>query len=164
MAELTGKSEAHALIQVWGTPPNAPAVAGNIGASVGTHAVAFTGRAESDDDLEQEIWQKKEALDDPDSPFDWDLDITVGPKWRSVKQVAASVAVGRVWSDNADTDNMFEFNVKPRTPPWSVSATTTNRIVLHVRVTQAGERVMLLSFLYTVTATGELEDITEFIS
>jgi hypothetical protein len=102
-------------------------------------------------------------LEDADQQFTWELDITVGPKWRSVKQVAPLVVVEDVYTWNTDEDDEFESGVEFRSPKWSVPATEPKRIVLHVRVKQAGEHLRIHSLAYSVTATGDLRDPSAFI-
>ena len=158
MAEVTGSQESRAVLQVWGQPPSAPSETpmGN----AGLHAIAFTGRAVvSSGPAADEAKKLKDALKDSDDEFSWDLDMTVGPEWRQVKQVAPLVLVNKVWSNNTDEDDRFVFGVEPRTPPWSVPTTALIRIVLHVRVTQAGEHVSIDALHYSVTATGDLRNV-----
>ncbi|HJU72202.1 MAG TPA: hypothetical protein VJ717_00540 [Gemmatimonadaceae bacterium] len=158
MAEVTGTKESRAVLQVWGQPSTAPSdvALGN----AGLHAIAFTGRADLGfGSPADEVKKLKDALDDGDDEFSWDLDITVGPEWRKVKQVAPLVVVAKVWSNNTDEDDRFIFDVEPRTPAWSAPTTTPIRIVLHVRVTQAGEHFSIDALHYSVTATGELRNI-----
>ena len=67
-----------------------------------------------------EVADLQAALDDTDDPFSWDLDIIVGPEWRSVKTAAPLVAVTDVHSSNADSDDNFQFAVSFRSSKWSV--------------------------------------------
>jgi hypothetical protein len=158
--EVTGESESFVLLQVWGVPANAPDLPlGNLG----THALVFTGRADIVGLAGTSVKDMIDDLEDSDQPFTWDLDITVGPKWRSVKQVAPLVVVEDFYSWNIDEDDELEAAVEFRSPKWSVPVTEPLRIVLHVRVKQAGEHLRIHSLAYNVTATGELRDVSDFI-
>jgi len=155
MVKVDGLFESNALLQVWGVPANAPSSAQFN--KLGTHAVAFSGVV----DLQvkacvDEITKKRAILKDPDAPFTWDLDITVGPTWRKIAQAAPLVAVTDIFSSNADDDDNFEAGVQFRSPPWTASKTTPKKIVLHVTVRQAGEYLNLQRLNYTVTATGDM--------
>jgi hypothetical protein len=151
--QLNGTKESYALLQISANPPPIDAFAG-----LGTHALAFAGEVELSPTFDM-VKDLKEDLDDIDFPFSWDLDIIVGPKWRSVKQAAPLVAVTNVHSGNADADDHFEFACNFRNPKWSVQNLAGHeRIVLHVTITQAGEYLLLYRLQYTVTATGNLRD------
>ena len=110
------------------------------------------------------INQLKEALDDQDDPFTWDLDITVGPDWRSVKTVAPLVVVTDVFSDGTDADDKFEVGVKFRSPKWTVEGVSGHeKIVLHVSIIQAGEELDVRRLAYSVTATGDLRNAAALV-
>src|SRR4249920_2407968 len=134
--QLNGQNESYALLQISAAPPPIPAFAG-----LGTHALAFAGEVDLMGEWEA-INQLKEALDDQDDPFTWDLDITVGPDWRSVKTVAPLVVVTDVFSDGTDADDKFEVGVQFRSPKWTVEGVSGHeKIVLHVSIIQAGEEL-----------------------
>jgi hypothetical protein len=155
MVNINGLFESSALLQVWGVPPNAPPTANF--SKLGTHAIAFSGVVDLQEKVcTDEVSQKRANLNDVDDPFTWDLDITVGPDWRKIAQVAPLVVVTDIFSSNADGDDNFEAGVEFRAPPWTASTTTPKRIVLHVTVRQAGEFLNIHRLNYTVTATGDL--------
>src|SRR5512134_91987 len=146
MVTLEGVQEEHALLQVWGVPPNVPPQLQAPLQGLGAHAIVFTGTVDLlDQAAVDEVEEKKKDLDegensDIDDPFTWDLDIVVGPKWTRVRQVAPLVVVTDVFSSNTDEDNNFQVGVEFRFPRWSVKPTPGDRrIVLHVRIKQAGE-------------------------
>jgi len=158
--DLVGGSESYALLQVWGPPSGGPSQLqlGNLG----THAIAFTGRA-SLLNVTSQVSEMKNALDDSDDPVSYDVNIVVGPEWRDVKQVAPLVVVTDVYSNGTDSDDQFQITVEPRTPAWSVTDSSPKKIVLHVKVTQAGEKLFIYALSYSVTATGDLRHVETFI-
>ena len=103
------------------------------------------------------VKQLKENLDDADDVFTWDLDITVGPPWREVRTVAPLVVITDVYSNGTDSDDQFESGIRFRNPKWTVEGVSgQEKIVLHVSIEQAGEKLQILRLGYTVTATGDL--------
>ena len=112
--ELNGQNESYALLPISANPPPIKAFAG-----LGPHALTFAGEVGLLSTLD-EVADLQAALDDTDDPFSWDLDIIVGPEWRSVKTTAPLVAVTDVHSSNADSDDNFQFAVSFRSSKWSV--------------------------------------------
>ena len=166
MVEMEGASESHAMLQLWSPPPNAPSEL-KLG-KLGTHAVAFTGLVDLLATVcTDEVEKKKAELDEGenssiDDPFTWDLDVTVGPDWRNVVQVAPLVVVTDVFSSNTDEDDKFQAGIEFRFPKWTVTPNLPRRIVLHVTVKQAGEYLQIQRLSYSVTATGTLAHPEKF--
>ena len=160
MIHVEGFSESLALLQVWSPPPNAPSKL-ELG-KLGLNAIVFTGGVDLQDvQCLDEVKKKKQALDEGenstiDDPFTWELDVTVGPVWRKVVQVAPLVVVTDMYSSNSDEDDQFQAGVEFRFPKWSEVDLPPRRIVLHLRVKQAGEFLTLHKLSYSVTATGDL--------
>jgi hypothetical protein len=103
------------------------------------------------------VKQLKENLDDADDAFTWDLDITVGPLWRAVRTVAPLAVITDVFSTGTDSDDVFKTGILFRNPKWTVEGVSgQEKIVLHVSIEQAGEKLEILRLGYTVTATGDL--------
>jgi len=93
-----------------------------------------------------------------------DLDITVGPDWRQVRTVAPLVVVTDVYSSGTDEDDYFECGVHFRAPKWTVEGVLgAQKIVLHVSIKQAGEKLYIYRLGYSVTATGDLRDAASFV-
>jgi hypothetical protein len=156
--QLNGQNESYALLPISAAPPPIKAFAG-----LGTHALAFAGEVDITL-VHKKIQQLKEALDDEDDPFAWDLDITVGPDWRSVRTAAPLVVVTDFLSVSPDEDNRLEVGVKFRSPKWTVEKVTGHeKIVLHVSVQQAGEDLDILRLGYSVTATGDLRNAAALV-
>ena len=166
MVEIEGASESFAMLQVWSKPPNAPPELKL--EKLGTHAIVFTGLVDLLATVcTDEVEKKKKKLDEGenssiDDPFTWDLDVTVGPDWREVVQVAPLIVVTDVFSSNADQDDKFQAGVEFRFPKWTVTPNFPRRIVLHVTLKQAGEYLQLQRLSYSVTATGHLAHPEKF--
>ena len=149
--QLNGQNESYALLPIYAAPPPVPAFAG-----LGMHALTFAGEVDLMS-TNAAVKQLKENLDDEDDILTWDLDITVGPPWREVRTVAPLVVITDVFSTGTDTDDAFESGVRFRSPKWTVEGVSgQEKIVLHVSIEQAGEKLQILRLGYTVTATGDL--------
>jgi hypothetical protein len=151
--QLNGQNESYALLPINAEPPPAPAFAG-----LGAHALTFAGEVYLESTYDA-VKQLKENLDDADDAFTWDLDITVGPPWREVRTVAPLIVITDVWSNGTDSDDEFESGIRFRNPKWTVEGVSgQEKIVLHVTIEQAGEKLQILRLGYTVTATGYLRN------
>jgi hypothetical protein len=153
--KLKGHNESYALLPISANPPPIEAFAG-----LGAHAIAFSGEVSlQGQDVVDLIKQLKNSLDDEDDAFTWDLDIVVGPRWRSVKTAAPMAAVTNVFTTGADEDDTFQFAVSFRDPKWTIADLGgEEKIVLHVTIKQAGESLRVLRLGYCVTATGDLRN------
>jgi hypothetical protein len=151
--QLNGQNESYALLPINAEPPPVPAFAG-----LGAHALTFAGEVDLVS-LMDAINQLKDNLDDADNILTWDLDITVGPPWREVRTVAPLVVITDTFSTGTDSDDEFESAIRFRNPKWTVEGVSgQEKIVLHVSIMQAGEKLKILRLGYTVTATGYLRN------
>ena len=149
--QLNGQNKSYALLPLYAAPPPVPAFLG-----LGMHALTFAGEVYLES-THNAVKQLKENLDDADDVFTWDLDITVGPPWREVRTVAPLVVITDVYSNGTDSDDQFESGIRFRNPKWTVEGVSgQEKIVLHVSIEQAGEKLQILRLGYTVTATGDL--------
>jgi hypothetical protein len=148
--ELVGMDESYVFL---GLPPSLDGTE-----SLGHHALVFTGTVDLRAVLPQ-VGARKSRLAYPDQPFTWALDLTVGPIWRVIVQVAPLVYVTEVYSTGADEDDQFQFGVTGRLPHWTGVQTATGlQIRLHVTIAQAGESLQIPRLGYHVTTTGVLQD------
>ena len=84
-----------------------------------------------------------------------DFDILVGPRWRDVVQVSASVSMAGIFSDDSDEVDRSLWNIEGCT--WNeASASGAKRINLCVNLNTMGDGNGWINFAYHLVATGNL--------
>ena len=85
----------------------------------------------------------------------FDVQITVGPKWKGVFQCSPLIAPYRYQNDDADEDDAQGWYVFPCT--WElVPSEGAQRIRLKFGMGQRGQATLFFGIGYQVTATGDL--------
>jgi hypothetical protein len=122
--------------------------------TIGNNFVTFSGCGKLKTQDEYPITEEAHNYSDHHLT-QFDVQITVGPKWKGVSQCSPLITPNQYVNNDADEDDIQAWSVYPCT--WELVASQGGqRIRLKFSMGQSGQSTLFFGIGYQVTATGDL--------